>query len=269
MCKLHGMYFMCIVALAWQVLDDLPVCLISNRDEFYHRPSTQLQSWANSPIIAGQDLQSGGTWMGVTPQGRWAVITNYRDGADKQTYPTTRGYLIQAFLASDQTPIRFAQALQKQQRDYAGFNLFVGDRQQAVYMSNRGEAPQVLSQGVFVVSNGLMSDDWEKTKHLRKRFTQEFLPMLQVPDISEQDLQFAVWDILEDERKIIPDLLPNTGINPEMEALLSSTFIQSPIYGTRCSNFLRISSTQIDWIEKTQQGEHMGELVEIKRAIEK
>lgn len=259
---------MCIVALAWQVLDELPVCLISNRDEFYHRPSSQLHQWIQSPIIAGQDLQSGGTWMGVTAQGRWAIVTNYRDGNDKQTYPTTRGNLIQAFLESEQTPIRFAQELEKSQRDYAGFNLFVGDQQQAVYMSNRGEAPQVLPKGVFVVSNGLMSEDWEKTKHLRKRFTQEFLPMMQLSAISEQELEKAVWDILEDERKIIPDLLPNTGINSEMEQLLSSTFIQSPIYGTRCSNFLRIGDQKIDWIEKTQQGEHLGEKVELKLSIE-
>ena len=61
---------MCIVALAWQVLDDMPLCLISNRDEFYQRPASQIHSWAQSPIIAGQDLQSGGTWMGVTETGR-------------------------------------------------------------------------------------------------------------------------------------------------------------------------------------------------------
>ncbi len=260
---------MCIVAFAWQVLEDLPLCLISNRDEFYHRPSSQLHQWLHSPIVAGQDLQSGGTWMGVTQQGRWAIVTNYRDGQDKQSYPTTRGNLIQTFLASEQAPIRFAQALEKTQRDYAGFNLFIGDRHQAVYMSNRGEAPQVLSKGVFVVSNGLMSDDWEKTKHLRKRFTQEFLPMMQLSHTSEQDLQNAVWDILEDERKIIPDLLPNTGINPDMEELLSSTFIQSPIYGTRCSNFLRIGQSQIDLLEKTQQGEHAGELIHMHVEIKK
>ncbi len=57
---------------------------------------------------------------------------------------------------------------------------------QAVYMSNRGEAPQVLAKGVYVVSNGLMSDPWEKTARLRKRFTQEFLPMLQLPILQRQ-----------------------------------------------------------------------------------
>lgn len=252
---------MCIVALAWRVLDETPLCLISNRDEFYQRPTQALYEWENSPIIAGQDLQSGGTWMGITASGRWAVITNFRDGNDKNNYPTSRGHIIQHFLESELKPIRFAQELEKRQCDYAGFNLFVGDRDQAVYMSNRGEAPQVLAHGVYVVSNGLMSEDWQKTRHLRKRFTQEFLPMLQYPDMPESDLCYAVWDILEDERKIIPELLPKTGISHEMEQLLSSTFIQSPVYGTRCSNFLRMKTDEWQWLEKSQQGKTAGQVV--------
>lgn len=253
---------MCIVALAWRVLDETPLCLISNRDEFYQRPTQALHEWENSPIIAGQDLQSGGTWMGITVSGRWAVITNFRDGNDKNNYPTSRGHIIQHFLESELTPIRFAQELEKCQCDYAGFNLFVGDREQAVYMSNRGEAPQVLAHGVYVVSNGLLTEHWEKTRHLRKRFTQEFLPMLQYPNMPESDLYYAVWDILEDERKIIPELLPKTGILHELEQLLSSTFIQSPAYGTRCSNFLRMKTDEWQWLEKSQQGETAGQIVE-------
>ncbi|ENV13735.1 hypothetical protein F965_00833 [Acinetobacter schindleri NIPH 900] len=253
---------MCIVALAWRVLNDTPLCLISNRDEFYQRPTAALYAWQNSPIIAGQDLQSGGTWMGVTAAGRWAVMTNFRDGQDQKSYPTSRGHILQDFLESELTPIRFAQELEKKQCDYAGFNLFVGDREQAVYMSNRGEAPQVLAHGVYVVSNGLLTEHWEKTRHLRKRFTQEFLPMMQHPDIPESDLYYAVWDILEDERKIIPELLPKTGISHELEQLLSSTFIQSPAYGTRCSNFLRMKTDEWQWLEKSQQGETAGQIVE-------
>lgn len=264
MCKDVRTELMCIVAFAWHVLDDMPLCLISNRDEFYHRPSAVLHRWDNSSIIAGQDLQSGGAWMGVTDSGRWAIVTNFRNGRDKNQYSTSRGHLIQSFLESDLAPIRFAQQLEQQQQDYAGFNLFVGDREQAVYMSNRGEAPQVLANGVYVVSNGLMSEDWEKTKHLRKRFTQEFLSMLQQSTITESDLQYSVWDILEDERKIIPDLLPDTGISVEMEELLSSTFIQSPIYGTLCSNFLRMTSEHWQWLEKSQQGEQQGRVIEMQ-----
>ena len=259
---------MCIVAIAWQVLDEIPLCLISNRDEFYQRPSSHLKQWENSPIIAGQDLQSGGTWMGVTAAGRWAIVTNFRNAQDKTTYSTSRGHLIQAFLDNDLTPIRFAQQLEQKQHDYAGFNLIVGDSTQAVYMSNRGEAPQVLANGVYVVSNGLMSEDWQKTQHLRKRFSQELLPMLQQQQISEAELHTAVWDILQDERKVANELLPQTGIALEMEALLSSTFIQSPVYGTRSSNFLCMQAQQFIWLEKTQYGEQKGKIVRQQVKIE-
>lgn len=250
---------MCIVAIAWQVLDEIPLLLISNRDEFYHRPASTLHQWPDSPIIAGQDLQSGGTWMGVTATGRWALLTNFRDGKDQSQYPTSRGHLIQQYLESDMQPIRFAQELEKRQCDYAGFNLFLGTHEQAVYMSNRGEAPQVLPKGVFVVSNGLLSEHWNKAKHLRKRFTQELLPLLQHPNVSAQDIEWCTWDILQDDRKLARDELPETGISVEMERLLSSTFIQSPVYGTRCSNLLKIKQNEIYWIEKTQQGEYQNQ----------
>lgn len=260
---------MCIVAIAWQVLDQMPLCLISNRDEFYHRPTQALAVWEHSGIIAGRDLASGGTWMGVTKTGRWAVLTNYRDGQDQKNYPTSRGHIISDFLDAEMTPIRFCQQLATRQCEYAGFNLMVGDQHQAVYMSNRGEAPQVLPSGVYVVSNGLMGEHWEKTRHLRKRFTQELLPLLQLNDeqLKASDLDYAVWDILEDQRKIAQELLPNTGIADEMEMLLSSTFIQSPVYGTRCSNFLRLQHHQWQWLEKTQHGKARGDIQQLSIAL--
>jgi uncharacterized protein with NRDE domain len=262
---------MCIVALAWQSIDEFPLLLLSNRDEFYHRPTKQLHYWQDDQLYAGQDLEQGGTWMGVTPSGRWAVVTNFREKND-QKFSTSRGDLIRDFLTSNLAPLRFAQELEKNQNDYAGFNLILGDQRQTVYMSNRGEAPQVLARGVYVVSNGLMSEHWEKTAHLRKRFTQEFLPLLQQPDLKndfdiEQQTLPVAWDVLEDQRKIETDKLPNTGISLEMEELLSSSFIQSPVYGTRCSNFLLMQAeqnqNQFQWWEKTQYGEKLGEVVKV------
>ena len=83
--------------------------------------------------------------------------------------------------------------------------------------------------------------------------------MLQRP-VAEHILESAVWDILEDERNVVLEQLPNTGIQPEMEALLSSTFIQSPVYGTRCSNYLSLHRQQWQWLEKIQQGEQQGQI---------
>lgn len=255
---------MCIVAIAWQVVDNMPLCLISNRDEFYDRPTTGIHIWENSPIIAGQDLQSGGTWLGVTETGRWAVITNYRDGQDQRKFTTSRGQIIADFLKSDLAPIRFAQQLEVVQQQYAGFNLMIGTKEQAVYMSNRGEAPQVLAHGVYVLSNANMSQFWQKTQHFRTRFTQEFLPLLSQTQMTEPQLEAVVWDILQDQRKVDASLLPYTGIPPQLEQLLSSTFIQSPEYGTRSSNFLRIYQDHAEWLEMEQPNQQKSQNLHIE-----
>lgn len=250
---------MCIVAFAWQVFENMPLFLISNRDELYHRPTQMLDYQAEYDIFAGRDLQSGGTWLGTTKTGRWAIITNYRNGRDKRTFNTSRGHIVQHYLTSDLSPMQFAKQLQNQQQHFAGFNLIVGNHQQAVYISNRGEAPQALANGVYVLSNGLMSDDWAKTRHLRKRFTQELLPVLQQHQaILHDDVLNLSFELLQDNRQCDIDDLPDTGIGIEWEQLLSSTFIQSQNYGTRCSNVLMMTDTRLEWYEKIQHGDEQG-----------
>lgn len=261
---------MCIVAFAWQVFENMPLFLISNRDEFYHRPTQRLDYQAEYDIFAGRDLQSGGTWLGTNKIGKWAIITNYRDGRDKRTFQTSRGHIIQHYLTSDLSPMQFAKLLQNQQQHFAGFNLIIGNHQQAVYISNRGEAPQALAHGVYVLSNGLMSDDWAKTRHLRKRFTQELLPILQqhYPTMSNgiihDDVLNLSFDLLQDHRQRDIDDLPDTGVGIEWEQLLSSTFIQSQNYGTRCSNVLMMTNTYLEWYEKIQHGDEQGLINAVK-----
>lgn len=254
---------MCIVALAWQTLPDTPLLLISNRDEFYARPTLPLH--ACDGIVAGRDKQAGGTWMDVSLSGRWAVLTNFRDGQDKEQYATSRGALVQNYLDSQMTPLQFLACLKPSQTDYAGFNLIVGDGTQAAYMSNKGVAPTLLASGVYTLSNGLISDEWFKCTHLRMRFYQEILPLVRqnldfdgliiTPELSQ-----AVWQVLEDTQKAKDDQLPNTGVDVYLERLLSSIFIQSSNYGTRVSNLLCLQNHHLTWQEKQQHGKHMGQI---------
>ncbi|MDO5102329.1 MAG: NRDE family protein [Lautropia sp.] len=223
---------MCLVALAWQHLPGMPLCLISNRDEFYARPTAGLAPWrlTTTPsalmadasaqrdhdadmtdvppheddedpnrlrtprhednthaasvrqhqIIAGRDLQSGGTWLGITPTGRWAVLTNVRDARDRRRFATSRGALVADFLTSDLSPLAYQQALAMRLDDYAGFNLIVGTLDSAVYLGNGGpesRSPDVLSAGVHVLCNGQKIDPWAKSEHIRQRFLDEFIPL--------------------------------------------------------------------------------------------
>lgn len=255
---------MCITAFAWQMLAGKPLFLISNRDEFYHREALPLAEWVNSQIIAGQDVSSHGTWLGISKQGKWAIITNFREPNKGGVHERSRGLLVTDYLNGQLSPMQFANSLSAGQ-DYAGFNLIVGDLQQAVVLSNRGTAPTLLGSGVYTLSNGLISDSWPKMERLRLRSMQELLPLVQqimVPNALQETAQVAealldnrildvAWQLLQDRQQAADDALPHTGISAEWEKLLSSVFIQTPMYGTRVSSVLLLEQQGYQFIEKT------------------
>ncbi len=243
---------MCIAALAWQILPDRPVFLASNRDEFYARPATPLAEWVDSPIIAGQDRVSNGTWLGMTKQGRWAVITNYREPSSQEQHERSRGLLVTDYLNSDVSPMAFAQSLAAQ-HCYAGFNIIVGDLNQAVVFGNRGTPPTPLASGLYVLSNGLISEPWPKMERLRLRMMQEVIPVIRNTPAGQSLAHDAVqntWQILTDHLQADDAQLPITGISPDLEKVLSSIFIQTPNYGTRVSSILTLDHVGYEFLEK-------------------
>ena len=255
---------MCIVAIAWQLFDELPLVLLSNRDEFLQRPTEKLHQWSDQPIYAGRDKQSGGTWLGIHQQsltdtvgeddtiyqqnGRWAAVLNFRDGVQASANERSRGELVTRFLTSTLSPMAFARQIELQA--YAGFNLIVGDARQAVIVNNRGHAPTPLHTGLHVISNGQPEDSWFKTERLRGRLRQEVLPLI-AEDSAASYWQAAAFNVLSDNTKAPDDQLPDTGMSTELEQTLSSVYIEpvsfgnadtsKPTYGTRTQSILTLS----------------------------
>ena len=263
---------MCIVAIAWQLFDELPLVLLSNRDEFLQRPTESLHQWSDQPIYAGRDSQSGGTWLGIQQQqqhqkhqqpmqndtsmvyqqnGRWAAVLNFRDGVQASSDERSRGELVTNFLIGDLSPMAFARQIQLQ--EYAGFNLIVGDTQQAVIVNNRGHAPTALHSGLHVFSNGQPEESWFKTEKLRGRLRQEVLPLI-AEDSSLAYWQDAALDAMSDNTPAPADKLPETGVPKIIEQALSSVYIdavalsnsetQMPGYGTRTQSILTLHHKQ-------------------------
>jgi uncharacterized protein with NRDE domain len=234
---------MCIVVLAWQTVPNRPLVLLGNRDEFYNRNAAPLAIWSQSPIIAGRDLQSGGTWLGMTAKGRWAIITNYREQPQTPAEPVTRGALVTDYLNGDSEPLAFLQAVD--QFLYAGFNLIVGTLNDAAVLGNRGMPPQTLIAGIHVLSNALLDTQWPKTNRLLQGF--------QSLDLTTNDdtLINSGFALLNDETQAPTEDLPLTGISIEMEKVLSSIRIDSPIYGTRVSSVLVLGDEGYTFAEKT------------------
>ncbi len=237
---------MCIVAIAWQLFKELPVVVLSNRDEFLHRPSQKAHHWQNG-IWAGQDEQAGGTWLGMHLQtGRWAVVLNYREVvANKPVFGTSRGRLVTEFLRGTLSPMATARRLPL--HAYDGFNLVMGDTTQAVLINNKGYAATALPAGLYVLSNGNPDDAWYKCERLRARVRQEILPLL----ATQHAWHEHAFEVLQDSVMSSDHQLPSTGVPHQVEKALSSIFIPSERmtslfakpYGTQVSTIMTLGQT--------------------------
>lgn len=227
---------MCIAYIAIHTHPDWPLFIAANRDEFHQRPSIPAAPWAEHPnVIAGIDCQAGGTWLGITRQGRFALLTNYRDPGHILANAPSRGKLTSDYLTQNQPAQRYAQNIADKATAYNGFNLIVGDLRQTYYVGNRdaGIAARLLAPGRHVLSNHLLDTPWPKAERLRQALDRFPLDQL------EQSLA-TVFNVLKDTTQAEDHALPNTGLPQERERLLSSPFIVSPNYGTRCSTVIAV-----------------------------
>jgi uncharacterized protein with NRDE domain len=251
---------MCLILLAHRVHPEYPLVFAANRDEFYARPTAPAAWWEDAPeLLAGRDLQAGGTWMGVTRSGRWAAVTNYRDLPSERTGVRSRGELVSEFLRGHETPEAFLREIAERAAEYNGFNLLVADREQLWYFSNRGDEPRKLGPGVYGLSNHLLDTPWPKVM----RGKQALSALL-----ADGPAPAPLFEILVDADPAPEAELPDTGVGQEWERALSSLFIATPTYGTRASTVLLIDAGGVaTFVERSfAAGAQRGE--EVRRTFE-
>ncbi|MFW8564668.1 NRDE family protein [Orrella sp. 11846] len=230
---------MCLAVLALPSSSAWSWAVVANRDEEHARPSLEMQPWEDNPqILAGRDLQAGGTWLGVRTDGRLALLTNVREPGRFQTQAPSRGHLVEGFLKNSQTPADYLKGLQASANEYNGFNLLVGHNADWHYASNRANQwQQAVTPGFHGLSNALLDTPWPKLVRTRQAVTDVLTQTPQrVPTTSSiQTLLHSLAKIMQDDAPA-PDVdLPQTGVGLERERLLSSPFIRSDLYGTRCT----------------------------------
>ena len=221
---------MCLIVIGWRVHSDYPLVVAANRDEFHARPTARAGFWPDAPeVIAGRDLEAGGTWLGITRDGRFAAVTNVREAAPAKGLHS-RGRLTQGFLAGRRSAADYVGEIDR--AGYAGFNLLVSDDESLWYCSNRGATPLELAPGVYGLSNHLLDSPWPKLLTARQGFTKA---LASLPDPE------PLFSILADD-EIVPDTeLPDTGIPLDWERLLSAIFVRSEPYGTRASTVVMLA----------------------------
>jgi len=246
---------MCLILLAYRQHRDYPLILIANRDEYYARPTRDAHWWDDADIFAGRDLEAGGTWLGINRRGRLAAVTNVREPGGMKPGKKSRGALTQSFLSGDETPEAFLQELTPDDRDYAGFNLLLGDAEGFWFYSNRDHGIRSIDPGVYGISNGTFDEPWPKLSSGK----QELSAMLD-GEVFAVDLM----EILTDHQVAEDHELPQTGVTLDIERMLSSRFIRSPEYGTRACSVVTIGADkQISFSEQNYlDAGHSGNLIQ-------
>ncbi len=232
---------MCLILFAHQVVTEYPLVLAANRDEFFPRPTRHADFWADQngsqQILAGKDLQAGGTWLGINREGRFAAVTNIRDPSQAEQKPRSRGELPVRFLQSSLSAQEYGDKLRKSFDDYAGYNLLVADQHSMVYVNNFESLVHELEPGIYGLSNALLNSNWPKVQQGRQKLEN----LLQhVAELRTDELVAMMGDRQQAQDSELPD----TGMPLELERELSSTFIHNTQrdYGTRCSTGVILES---------------------------
>ncbi|QLE83734.1 NRDE family protein [Shewanella sp. Scap07] len=242
---------MCILFVAYQVHPDYPLIVCANRDEFHHRPTQGLHLWQQPQgIIAGKDLEAGGTWLGVNQQGEFAALTNIRAPELQQQDMRSRGDLVLNALDSQQP---FDQLwLTQHSEQYNPFNLVFEQHDQLMCYNSVSQTSSPLSRGFHAISNGELDDVWPKMAKGTQAL-EDYVSGLLRDNSAPKMQQLAM--LMKDESRAADADLPQTGVALEWERLLSAIYIKHPEYGTRATSIvLRNAKQQVDIMELRYDG---------------
>ncbi len=236
---------MCVLVVALREHPDYDLVVAANRDEFHGRPTASAAPWRDAPgLLAGRDLEAGGTWLGVDQRGRFGAVTNVRAGLPV-TGRRSRGELVPAFLGqAGADPQAFVGTLKPLAREYGGVNLILVDGARAVSWSNHDSRVRPLEAGIYGLSNGTLDDEWPKLTRLKAAY--RAAAAARADTLVEHLLQ-----ILRDDQQPADHELPDTGVGLERERLLAPIFIDGGSYGTRCSTVvLRRPDGELLFVER-------------------
>lgn len=228
---------MCLILLAWQAHPSHPLVVAANRDEFFDRPTKPVHFWDDAPnILAGRDLSAGGTWMGITRQGRFAALTNFREPEKVRSDAPTRGRLVSDFLVGTMPAQDYLAELNSSPIAYNGFNLLCGTLDDGLWhFSNRnregGHAFQRLEAGIYGVSNHLLDTPWPKVAQGKSDLARALTALPR---------EAPLFELLRDENIHEDSELPRTGVSLDWERTLSAAFVRTQNYGTRSCTVLRV-----------------------------
>ena len=195
------------------------------------RPADAGAGAGEGRILAGRDLVGGGAWLGVTADGRFAALTNYRGSAPPGPDAPSRGRLVAGFLRSGLGARGYAHEAAREADRYSGFHLLLADRDALLCVTNRGRGGERVTElpaGCHGLANDRLNDPCPRVAGGLPGFRR-----LLRSEPEDDDL-FA---LLADDEPAAGAEVPASGL----ERLRSARFIRGPEYGTRSSTVARIA----------------------------
>jgi len=227
---------MCLIVFAYKNHPRFDLIFAANRDEFYGRPTRAAQFWDDQPdLLAGKDLKSGGSWMGINRRGQFAALTNFRDPSISKENAPSRGKIVINYLNQNKKPTAFLRQFKPQSANYMGFNILAGTPAGVMHYSNQKNTINTVEAGVHGLSNHLLDTPWPKVERAKSGLK----TLLSQASFNKE----ALFDILKHNRPAPDDQLPDTGIPDDLEKQISPVFIKGEEYGTRSSTILLIDKS--------------------------
>jgi uncharacterized protein with NRDE domain len=239
---------MCLIAWNWQPGTSTPLLLLANRDEFYARPALPLHWWEphidGTQVLAGKDLRSDGTWLGLSRTGRLAALTNFRSAEPQRSNTPSRGELVAGFLHSNLSSHGYLQQLALRCGDYNPFNLLVFDGDQLMGLESRSAKVVNQAPGLGAVSNANFHTPWPKLTQLQAGL-EAHAGMENIENLQ----QFI--PLLHNRKRVTDAALPRTGVALARERALSAIFIATPDYGTRACSVVALRQNRAEFLEQS------------------
>lgn len=235
---------MCLILVAHRVHPLYPLVVAANRDEFHARPTASSHFWqVPTGILAGRDLEAGGTWLGLNTRGQFAAVTNVSEQHEDGNW-LSRGDLVQQFLRQNESATAFPAGING--GCYRGFNLLLWDGTSLAYTSNRGGEPETLPPGVYGLANCALGESRFKVQ----RGTDALAAAVNAA-VDDDALLGALFSLLSDqtppltaERRRVP------GMSDAMQRALGACFIAGDTYGTRASTVVLLDDNRVSMIER-------------------
>jgi uncharacterized protein with NRDE domain len=232
---------MCVVAIALQAHPDFPLVVAANRDERFSRPARAAGFWPEAgEVLGGRDLTAGGAWLAISPQGRFAVVTN--GGGAVPPGERSRGELVGDFVTGYDEAEAYLTSIAQERDRYAPFYLVAGEVGDLRHLDGATGTTLRLTPGVHVVLNHGLDEPSRKGDRVRHDMGGV---------LRDGPAPGPLFEMLADETRYPEEATPVPGAPREIAEAVTAVRVRAGEYGTRCSTVVLVRADgEVTFVER-------------------